>query len=57
VRVADHQTHTGQGGNFFRGALGVATRHHDAGVGLLPMDAADGLAKLIVGGGGYGTGV
>ena len=55
--VADHPFDAGQGGEFVRGALGVAAGHQDAGPGILAVHAADGLADVVVGGGGDGAGV
>ena len=51
------QSHAGQSGDFLGRALRVAAGDHDARVGLRAMDAADGLAKLVVGGRGDGAGV
>src|SRR6476661_8018462 len=57
MRVSNHETHARQSGDFLRGTLGVAAGDDDAGAGLRAMDAADGLAKLVVGGRRDGTGV
>ena len=57
VRIADDQSHAGQSGDFLRRALRVAAGDDDARLGLRAMDAADGLAKLVVGGRGDGAGV
>ncbi len=57
VRIADHESHAGESRDFLGRALGVAAGDDDARLGLRAMDAADGLAKLVVGGGGDGAGV
>ena len=57
VRVPDDPGHAGQSRDFLRRTLRVAAGDDDARVGLRAMDAADGLAKLVVGGRGDGAGV
>lgn len=57
VRVADYQTYARKGGDFFGSALCVAAGDHDPGLGIFPMNAANGGAGVLVGGGGYGAGV
>jgi hypothetical protein len=57
VRVADYGTYTREGGDFFRGALRVTAGDHDGGIRICSMNAADGGAGMLVGGGGYGAGV
>ena len=49
VGVADHPFDAGKGGQFVGGALGVAAGHQDAGPRILTVDAADGLADIVVG--------
>jgi catechol 2,3-dioxygenase-like lactoylglutathione lyase family enzyme len=53
VRIANHAGHAGQGRDFFRGTLGVASGDDDLGVGILALHAADGGAGVLVGGGCY----
>jgi hypothetical protein len=57
VRVPDHEAHAGQSGDFLGRTLGVAAGDHDTRLGLCTMNAPDGLAKFVVGGRRYGTGV
>ena len=57
VRVADYAGYSRQGCDFFGSALGVASRDDDLGVGILAVDAADGGAGIVIGGGGDGAGV
>jgi len=57
VRIADDLGDAGDGGDFFGSALGVASRDDDLGVGILAVDAADGGAGIVIGGGGDGAGV
>ncbi len=57
VGVADHGGDTGQGGNFFGSALGVASGDDDFCQRVLALHAADGGAGVLVGGIGYGTGI
>ena len=57
MRVADDLADAGQSGDFFRRALRVAAGDHDLGFGVLAMNAADGGAGVLIGGGGHGAGV
>src|SRR5215470_13098958 len=57
VRVADDLRNTGQGGEFFRRALRVATGHDDAGLRVLPVYPADGSARILIGRGRDRAGV
>lgn len=57
VGVADDVVHTGQGGDLFRGTLGVAAGDDDLAAGILPANTTDGGAGVLIGGGGDGTGV
>ena len=57
VAVADDGVDFGQGGEFLRGALGVAAGDDDAGGGVLAADAADEGAGLAVGFGGDAAGI
>jgi hypothetical protein len=47
--IANDDAHPGQGGEFFGSALGIASGDHDAGFGILPADAADGGAGVLIG--------
>ena len=55
--IAYYVGYAGEGGQFFWGALGVATGDDDFRGGVVSVDFADGVAGLGVGGGGYGAGV
>ena len=55
--VAQYAMHAGQGGPGGGIDLRRATRDHDAGAGVFPRHAADGLAGLALGLGGDGAGV
>ena len=57
VRIADYLGDAGKRGDFFRGALRVAAGDHDLRIGILAMDAADGGAGILIGGGGDGAGI
>lgn len=57
MRVADDPSHSGNSRDFLGRTLRVAAGDHDTGVRLRSMDAANGLAKLVIGGGGDGTSV
>ena len=57
VRIADHLGHAGKGGDFLRSALRIAAGDHDLRVGILPMNAADGGACVLIGRGRYRAGV
>ena len=52
VRIADNESHAGQRGDLFGRALCIAPGDQDAGIGVVAMQAPDGLADLIVGGRG-----
>jgi len=55
--ISDDQGDAFDGGEFLGGALGVAAGDEDAGLGMVAMEFANGLAHFIVGGGGDGAGV
>jgi hypothetical protein len=57
VGVADDHGHAWESGDFFRGALRVATCDHDLGAGILAAYAADGGAGVLVRAGSHGAGV
>src|SRR5579862_2873021 len=57
VGVADHLRDAGKSREFLGGALGVATGNHDAGLWILAMDAADGGARILIGGCRHGAGI
>src|ERR1700675_1864579 len=57
VGVADYDGDAGEGGEFFRGARGVAAGDDDFGDGVGGVEFADGVASLSVGGGGDSAGV
>ena len=57
MAVADHGGDTGQCGEFFRGALGIATGSDDAAVGVLAMGAANVCAGLPISLGGNAAGI
>ena len=57
VRIADDLGDAADGGDFFGGALGVASGDDDLGVGILAVDAADGGTGIVIGGGGDGAGI
>jgi hypothetical protein len=47
--IADHQADSGDRSQSFRVALGIATGHDDARLRILAVQAADGLAHLLIG--------
>ncbi len=55
--IAHDQGNAGETGDFFRGALGVATGDNDASGRIHRVNLADGVASLSVGGGGDGAGI
>ena len=57
VGIADHEGDAGEGGNFFRRALGVTAGNDDARGGIGGMDFADGVAGLGIGRSSDGAGV
>ncbi len=57
MAVADDGIDLGEGGKFFRGALGVAAGDDDAGGGVLAADAAQIRAGLAVGFRGHAAGI
>src|SRR5580692_12059796 len=57
VGIADDMGDAGKDGQFFGGALRVAPGDDQAGVGILRVDFADGVAGLGVGGSGHRAGV
>jgi hypothetical protein len=57
VGVADHGGDAGQGGDFFGGALGIASGDDDSCQGILALHAADGGASVLIGGIGDGASV
>jgi hypothetical protein len=48
VRIANHTAYPRKRGDFFRRALRVATRHYDVALRILPTDAADGRAGILI---------
>jgi hypothetical protein len=57
VGISSHFADTGQGGNFFRRTLCVASCNDDLAKGVLAVNAPDGCAGVLIGGGSYGAGV
>ena len=57
VRISNHQTDAGQRRDFFRRALRVAAGDQDLRLGVLPMDAADGGTRVLIGRCGDGAGI
>ena len=57
VGIADYLADSGQGGDLFRGALRVTSGHHNLGIGVVAMDAADRGTCVLVGRGGHGAGI
>lgn|SRR5580692_3326061 len=57
VRVANHAGYPGQGCDFFRSTLGVASGDDDPGVGILALHAANRGTGILVGGGCHRTSV
>lgn len=57
VGVADYYAYARERGDFFWGALGVASRYYDLGFGILAADAADGGAGVLIGGRSDGASV
>ena len=57
MRVPDDPRHSGNPGNLVRRSLRVAPGYQDLAFGVLAMDSPDGGAGVLVGGGGYRTGV
>ena len=57
VGIADDQSHAGQRGDLFRGALRVTSGDHDSGLRILAADAADGGARILIGAGRDGAGI
>jgi len=57
VGIADDVEDAGEGGEFFRGALGVAAGNDDSRGGIGGVEFADGIAGLGIGSGGDGAGV
>ena len=57
VGVADYGGDAGECGDFFGGALGVASGDDDFRVGITALYAADGGAGVLIGGVGDGAGV
>lgn len=48
MRIAHHRGHAGKRGNLFRGALRVASRHDNLAIRILPMNAPDCGARILV---------
>ena len=57
MTVADNGIDSGQGGEFFRSALGIATGDDDPGIRISAADAADPGARLAIGFSGYAAGI
>lgn len=57
VRVADNNAYAGQSGDFFRGALGIASGDHDACIGILPVHPANCGAGILICRSRHGAGV
>ena len=57
VGIADYAANSRQSSQFLGCALGVAPGDDDLAGGVVAMDAADGGARVLVGGGGDGAGV
>ena len=57
VGVANYGGYAGECGDFMGSALGITSGDDDFGVWILPLDAADGGAGILIGGGGDGAGV
>jgi hypothetical protein len=57
VGISYNFADAGQGSDFFRSTLCVASRNNDLAERILAMDATDGCTGVLIGGGRYGTGV
>ena len=57
MRIANYECDPGQSRNFLRRSLRVATRDHDLALGILALNSADGSTGILIGGGGYRTGI
>jgi len=57
VGVSHHPGYPGESGHFLRRTLGVAAGNHNPCIRVFAMDAADGGAGILIGGGSDGTGV
>src|SRR5215472_925728 len=57
VRIAHDPSDAGQRGDLLGSALGVAASDHDLSVGIFAVYPADRGARILVGGGGHGTGI
>src|SRR5206468_5042447 len=57
VRVANDLGHTQHCRDFIRSALSVAASDYNLTLGILTMDASDGSARVLIGGGGHGASV
>ena len=55
--VAYNKGYSGEGGDFFGGALGVAAGDYDLAGRVFAMDAADGGASVLIGCAGDGAGI
>jgi len=55
--VADHQAHAGQVAQGIRVDLGIAARDNDPAFGVVPSRTANQVARLGIGGTGYGAGI
>jgi len=57
MRVADDLGYAGKRGDFLGRALRVAAGDDDLTIGVFAMHTADGGARILIGGGGYGAGI
>jgi hypothetical protein len=57
VRVADYPAYARERGNLFGGALRVTAGDYDLAGGILPVNTADGGARVLVGRGGHRAGI
>jgi len=57
VRVSDYGTYAWEHGDLFRSTLRVATGDYNLGMGIFPMNAADGGTSVLVSSSGYGAAV
>ncbi len=57
VRIAYDEGYAGESCDFLRSALGVASGDDDFASGIFALDAAEGGAGFLLGGGGHGAGI
>src|SRR4029077_4825124 len=57
VRITDDLTYAGQSCQFFGSPLSIASGDDDPAAGILPMDAAYGRPRVLVGGSGHGASI